>query len=136
MEGKHWDQKSADGTDSGRETDMEVQGNDDSVVWKGDDEFRSRSRERWSALQYRDRGIHDYGRGRSLTHRRDRPFSCSREGAAKENDGGQHVKGGTRGGCSAIVKNAASGFDVGEHGNAPAMSTQVSAMFYITNFPN
>jgi len=52
----------------------------------GDDRMgnRSRNRERWCAEFPRFRVLHKYGRGRSMTHRRDRPFSCTREVVPKQ----------------------------------------------------
>jgi len=51
----------------------------DGFNWYGEDRFRNRSssRDGWSAAPSRVRVLHEYGHGRSLTHRRDRPFSCS-----------------------------------------------------------
>ncbi|GAU32020.1 hypothetical protein TSUD_158110 [Trifolium subterraneum] len=73
----------------------------------------------------------EQGRGRSPTHCRDRPFSCTRE-ATETWRGYTHYAG------SKEIKNS-SGYNNnsgGDNGKFSAVSTQVSAVFYITNFPD
>lgn len=81
--------------------------------------------------------MHEYGRGWSLTHRRDRPFLGTREGVIESREDQYRQEG------DSCISNAGIGSKLSktttaedESGNAPAVSTQVSAVYYITNFPN
>jgi len=80
----------------------------------------------------RVRVVHEYGCGRSPKHRRDCPFSCSRDTAALDRFDHCRKK------DDAVIRDAGPNVvtNGGESGNAPAVLTQVSVVFYITNFPN
>jgi len=89
----------------------------------------------WRTVHPRARVVHEDGHGRSLTHGRDHLFSCSRDMAAHDRFDHCRKKDEAviRGANQNVVTTVTNG---GESGNAPAVLTQVSVVFYITNFPN
>ena len=113
----------------------------DRLDWYGEGDYRSRSRSRVGIRTMHSRAweAREVGCGRSPTHRRDRPFSCSRDLATQDRFAHRHSKGDAAGysGYSGAVQKLEVVVAIGGGSeNAPAVSTQVSAVFYITNFPN
>jgi len=73
----------------------------------------------------------------TFTHRCDRPFSGTREVVPEQWEDQYHPTNDIRYSTAGMDSKLAKTTTVeGESDNAPTVSTQVSAMYYITNFPN